>query len=137
MGAPTRASPEEHTLTTQTDMTGSLELARVAACAADEGIGADTVLIDVGPVLAVTDYFVITSGENVRQVKAIVEAVEEKVAEASGVRPLRVEGLETLEWVLLDYGSFVVHVFHEEQRAFYKLERLWSDCPRLPLRSES
>ena len=81
--------------------------------------------------LAVTEYFVITNGENARQVRAIVDEVEKKVAEAGGPKPLRVEGLDALEWVLLDYGSFVVHVFTAEQRAFYKLERLWSDCPRL------
>jgi ribosome-associated protein len=105
----------------------------VAARAADDGLGIDTVVLDVGPVLAVTDYFVITSGENARQVKAIVDAVEETVAEQCGVRPTRVEGLESLEWVLLDYGTFVVHVFASEQRTFYKLERLWSDCERVAL----
>ena len=84
--------------------------------------------------LAVTDWFVITNGENVRQVKAIVDEIEEKVAEAGGPRPIRVEGLDALEWVLLDYGTFVVHVFTAEQRAFYKLERLWSDCPRSSFR---
>lgn len=129
-----RAAAEEHPLTTPPDTNTALDMARLAAVAADDGIGADTVLIDVGPVLAVTDYFVITSGENARQVKAIVDGIEEKVAEAFARRPLRVEGLDTLEWVLLDYGTFVVHVFHTEQRAFYKLERLWSDCPRIPLR---
>lgn len=82
--------------------------------------------------LAVTDYFIITSGENARQVKAIVDEIEAHVAETCGTRPVRVEGLDSLEWVLLDYGGFVVHVFLAEQRAFYKLERLWSDCPRVP-----
>ena len=129
-----QAATEEQPLTTPSETTRTLEAARVAALSADDGLGADTVLIDVGPVLAVTDYFVITSGENARQVKAIVDGIEEKVAEAFARRPLRVEGLDTLEWVLLDYGTFVVHVFHAEQRAFYKLERLWSDCPRIPLR---
>jgi ribosome-associated protein len=88
-------------------------------------------VIDVGDVLVVTDLFVITSGDNARQVKAIVDAIEEEVAAAGGPRPLRVEGLDTLVWVLLDYGAFVVHVFHREQRAFYQLERLWGDRPRL------
>jgi ribosome-associated protein len=118
-------------------MTGPLEWAQIAARAAADKLGVDTVLIDVGPVLAVTDYFVITNGENARQVKAIVDDIEEAVALAGGPRPLRVEGLETLEWVLLDYGTFVVHVFSAEQRAFYKLERLWSDCPRIAIHADA
>jgi ribosome-associated protein len=94
-------------------------------------LGVETLVLDVGDVLAVTELFVITNGNNARQVKAIVEEVERVVAEAGGPRPLRVEGLEKLEWVLLDYGPFVVHVFDPEQRAFYRLERLWGDCPRV------
>jgi ribosome-associated protein len=97
-------------------------------------LGVDTVVIDVGDVLAVTELFVITNGTNARQVKAIVEEIERAVAEAGGPRPLRVEGLEKLEWVLLDYGPFVVHVFDPEQRAFYRLERLWGDRPRVEWR---
>ena len=108
---------------------------RVAARAADDTLGVDTLVIDVGPVLAVTDYFVITNGENVRQVRAIVDEVEKQVAEAGGPRPVRVEGREALEGVLLDYGAFVVHVFNAEQRSFYKLERLWSDCPQVEFRA--
>jgi ribosome-associated protein len=88
-------------------------------------------VIDVGDVLVVTDFFVITNGTNPRQVKAIVDEVEKQIADAGGPRPFRVEGLDTLEWVLLDYGSFVVHVFNAEQRAFYRLERLWADRPHL------
>lgn len=103
----------------------------LAARAADDKSGADTVVLDVGDVLAVTDLFVITNGTNPRQVKAIVEEVERQIAEAGGPHPLRVEGLDTLEWVLLDYGPFVVHVFNAEQRAFYRLERLWGDRPRV------
>jgi ribosome-associated protein len=97
-------------------------------------LGVDTLVVDVGDVLAVTELFVITSGGNARQVKAIVEEVERAIAEAGGPRPLRVEGLEKLEWVLLDYGPFVVHVFDPEQRSFYRLERLWGDRPRLEWR---
>ena len=126
---------EERTLSTTTDPTTILDHARTAARAADDKLGVDTLLIDVGPVLAVTEYFVITNGDNARQVRAIVDEVEKKVAEAGGPKPLRVEGLDALEWVLLDYGAFVVHVFNAEQRAFYKLERLWSDCPRLDYRA--
>jgi len=102
-----------------------------AAHAADGGLGRDTVVIDVGDVLAVTDLFVVTSGANARQVRAIVDDVEEFVALAGGPRPVRVEGRDTRQWVLMDYAGFVVHVFDEETRAHYDLERLWSDCSRV------
>jgi ribosome-associated protein len=85
----------------------------------------------VGDVLAVTDFFVITTGSSPRQVKAIVDEVEQRIAEAGGPRPLRVEGLQSLEWALLDFGPFVVHVFGTEPRAFYQLDRLWGDRPRI------
>ena len=112
-------------------------LAAVAARAADDKLGRDTVVIDVGDVLAITDFFVITAGANDRQVRAIVEDVERVVAEhfGPGVKPRRIEGLDALRWVLMDYGSFVVHVFDEETRRYYDLERLWGDMPRLEWRS--
>jgi ribosome-associated protein len=107
------------------------DLARIAARAADAKLGRDTVVIEVGEVLAITDYFVITSGANDRQVKAIVDEVELQLREQGGVKPSRVEGLDDRTWALLDYGTFVVHVFLEETRQFYELERLWRDVPRL------
>lgn len=102
-----------------------------AARAADAKVGARTLVLDVSDVLSITGWFVITSGRNARQVKTIAEAVEEQVALAGGVKPLRVEGLDGLRWVLMDYGDFVVHVFVEEERDYYELERLWSDVPRV------
>ncbi len=102
-----------------------------AARAAAAKVGAGTVILEVGAVLAITDYFVITSGANARQVRTIAEEVEAKVAEAGGPRPLRVEGLDDARWVLLDYGDFVVHVFLDEVRRYYDLERLWADAPKL------
>jgi ribosome-associated protein len=107
------------------------ELAVAAARAADDKLGRDTVVLSVGDVLAITDCFVITHGTNDRQVKAIAEEVEARLAEDYAVRPVRTEGLDTLAWVLMDYGSFVVHVFDEQTRQFYELERLWKDAPRL------
>ena len=107
-----------------------LRLVRVAAAAADDKKADETLIIDVGDVFAVSDYFVITSGSNPRQVNAIADAVEEEVKNAGGPGPVRVEGLDQREWVLMDYGAFVVHVFHREQRDFYQLERLWGDRPR-------
>lgn len=103
----------------------------VAARAAAAKKGEDPVILEVEEVLAITDAFVITSGANARQVRTIAEEVEAQVAEACGPRPLRVEGLDDARWVLLDYGDFVVHVFQEEVRRYYDLERLWSDAPRV------
>lgn len=108
-----------------------LRLVRVAAGAADDKKARETLIIDVGDVFAVSDYFVITSGSNPRQVHAISDAIEEEVKKAGGPGPVRVEGLDQREWVLMDYGAFVVHVFHQEQRDFYQLERLWGDRPRI------
>ena len=107
------------------------ELATTAARAAAEKQGADTVVLEVGKVLAITDTFVITSGSNSRQVRTIAEAVEERVKEAGGPGPTRIEGLDDARWVLMDYGDFVVHVFLDEARRYYDLERLWADAPRV------
>ncbi len=108
-----------------------LRWARLAAVVADDRKAIDTLIIDVGDVLAVTDHFVITSAANPRQVNAVVDAIEHEVKLAGGPSPLRVEGKEEREWVLMDYGAFVVHVFGSEQRDFYQLERLWGDRARL------
>lgn len=103
----------------------------MAARAADDKQGDETLVLEVGAVLAITDFFVITSGRNNRQVKTIAEEVEARVAKDGGPKPLRVEGLDDLRWVLLDYGAFVVHVFVDEARRYYELERLWADVPRV------
>lgn len=105
--------------------------AAVAARAAAAKKGEDVVVLEVGEILAITDAFVITHGANARQVRTIAEEVEDKVAGAGGPKPLRVEGLDDARWVLLDYGDFVVHVFLDEVRRFYDLERLWADAPRV------
>jgi ribosome-associated protein len=104
--------------------------ADVAAAAAAAKKGDDIVLFDVGAILAITDTFVITSAPNVRLVRAIVEEVEAEIKVAGGPSPIRIEGLREAQWVLMDYGDFVVHVFLEEIRRFYDLERLWADAPR-------
>ena len=106
-------------------------LTKVAALAAADKKGADTVILEVGSVLAITDAFVITSASNDRLVRTIAEEVEAKVKEAGGPGPIRIEGLDDAKWVLLDYGDFVVHVFLEETRRYYDLERLWADAPVL------
>jgi ribosome-associated protein len=89
------------------------------------------VILEVADVLVVADEFVIASATNDRQVKAIVEEVEHQVGEAGLAKPLRVEGLDDRHWVLLDYGDVVVHVFLQETREYYELERLWGDVPRV------
>lgn len=101
-----------------------------AAKAASDKKGEDTVVLEVGSVLAITDAFVITSAANTRLVKTIAEEVERRIDEAGGAKPLRIEGLDDARWVLMDYGDFVVHVFLDEVRRYYELERLWSDAPR-------
>ena len=111
--------------------------ARTAARAAWTKGGDDTLVIDVGAVLAITDAFVITSGRNTRQVKTIAEEVEARLKADGGIAPLRVEGLGDSQWVLLDYGDIVVHVFLEETRRYYDLERLWSDAPRIAWEDET
>jgi ribosome-associated protein len=119
-----------------TDSTGrtmlddARSLATVAARAAASKKAEGTVILEVGGLLAITDAFVITSGTNARQVRTIAEEVETRAKQAGRGRPLRVEGLDDARWVLLDYGDVVVHVFLDEARRYYDLERLWSDAPR-------
>lgn len=110
------------------------EIARwaiLAARAADEKLAVNTLLVDVAEVLAITDIFLITAGANPRQVRAIANNIEEVVVRAGGPKALRREGHDTFEWVLIDFGGFMCHVFIEEHRAYYELERLWGDRPRL------
>jgi len=105
----------------------ALEAARVA----DEKLGEATVVLAMGELLGVTDAFVITHGRNSRQVRTLVDEIERRVKEVSGRAPLAVEGLRDLHWVLMDYGDFLVHVFHEETRPYYDLEHLWGDAPHV------
>ena len=110
------------------------EWAVVGAAAADSKLGTATLVLDVGDALAVTGHFVITNGSNSRQVRAIANEVEHQLKIAGGPSPIRIEGLESLDWVLIDYGDFVVHVFSEEARGYYQLERLWKDCEQIDWR---
>ena len=101
---------------------------REAVSAAEDRKAVDLKVLHLEKVSDFTDYFMICSGTSERQVQAIADAVEERLRE-EGVRPLHVEGFNRAQWVLLDYGDFVVHVFQEEPRRFYSLERLWGDAP--------
>jgi ribosome-associated protein len=107
------------------------QAAFVAAAAADEKLGQDTVLLSMTELFGVVDAFVVTSGRNVRQVRTLVEEIERKVKEDGGPSPSSVEGLRDAGWVLMDYGDFIVHVFLDEVRYFYDLEHLWSGAPRV------
>jgi len=110
----------------------SIETAIAAAEAASDKIATDIVAIDVSDQLVITDVFVICSAANERQVKAIVDAVEERL-HARGIKAIRREGLKEGHWVLLDFGDVVVHVQLAEDRAHYAIERLWKDCPLVEL----
>lgn len=109
-----------------------LALARRAAELARAKKADDLVLLDLRPLGAVTDFFLLASGASEVQVKAIAEHIEETLS-AEGVRPWHTEGMENRRWILLDYVDVVVHVFHHETRSYYLLERLWGDAGRVPL----
>ncbi|MEV6109469.1 ribosome silencing factor [Streptomyces sp. NPDC051940] len=111
----------------------SVELIRAAAQAAADKLAHDIIAYDVSDVLAITDAFLLASAPNDRQVKAIVDAVEETLLKEHGAKPVRREGDRDARWVLLDYSDIVVHVQHSEERVFYALERLWKDCPLISL----
>lgn len=104
---------------------------RLAAEAAAAKTDAETVVLDVGDVLSITGWFVVTSGNSNRQVRAIAEGIEERLTEAGGPKPVRIEGLDDASWVLMDFGDMIVHVFDTESREYYDLERLWRDVPVL------
>ena len=126
--------PESREHTEEAAQTSPAELderVRLALHAAAEKKAHDLVVLDLREVASFTDYFVIASGTNVRQVQAVADAVQEQLRKQLGVKPARVEGYNSAEWVLLDYGAFIFHVFEEKSRRFYDLERLWRDAARV------
>jgi ribosome-associated protein len=110
----------------------ALELVRAAAAAAADKLATDLLAFDVSEQLVITDAFLLCSAANDRQVRAVVDEIEDKLREL-GAKPVRREGERDGRWVLLDYADIVVHVQHNEERAFYALERLWRDCPAIDL----
>ncbi len=110
----------------------ALELVRTAAEAAADKLADNILAFDVSEQLVITDAFVICSAPSDRQVRAIVDAVEEELRKA-GAKPVRREGEREGRWVLLDYAELIVHVQHAEDRVYYALERLWKDCPTIEL----
>jgi ribosome-associated protein len=109
-------------------------LACAVARAADAKKADDTIILDVGELLSITEYFVVASASNRRLVRTIVDSIEEAAKLELGRSPLRIEGITEQQWVLVDYGDVVVHVFTEEMRAYYEIERLYRDVPRVEWR---
>jgi ribosome-associated protein len=103
----------------------------IAARAAADKKAEDILVLDVGDIIAITDVFVITSGSNPRQVRTICDEIEAALKREAGVAPRAIEGLDDASWVLLDYADLVVHVFLNETREYYALERLWTDAPQI------
>ena len=110
----------------------AVELVATAARAASDKLAENIIAFDVSDQLYITDAFVICSAPNDRQVRSIVDEIEDKLREV-GAKPVRREGERDGRWVLLDYGDIVVHVQHAEERVYYALERIWRDCPTIPL----
>ena len=127
------SSPEP---TARPTITGdALRVAAVAARAADEKQGRDIVVLGVGDILAIVEYFVVMEAPNRRLVRTLVDEIEEAVRAETGQSPVRTEGSREQQWVLLDYGDVVVHVFLDEIRRFYEIERLYRDAPQVEWRS--
>ena len=112
-------------------------VAKIAARAADEKQGTNIVVLNVGDVLAITEMFVIVSASNSRQLRTIANEITAKIREESDRPLLRSEGMAEQQWVLLDYGDVVVHIFSEEIREFYEIERLYQDVPVIDWRQDS
>jgi len=113
-------------------MHNALESAQLCAEAADAKKAFNILILDLRALTYITDYFVICSGSNITQVGAIADGVGQALAK-TGIRPSHVEGEAEATWVLMDYGDVVVHVFEEQARTYYSLEKLWGDAPRIPL----
>lgn len=115
------------------DDAGEFEKLMVAARGAAARKAIDMVAIDIRKIASFAEFFLICSGTSSRQVQAIADEVRERLRDERGSRPLHVEGYEAGEWVLLDYGDLIVHVFVDSSRQFYQLERLWRDADRVEL----
>ncbi|MBI4689619.1 MAG: ribosome silencing factor [Nitrospirae bacterium] len=97
---------------------------------AEDKKAGDILILELKNLTIIADYFVICSGESTTQVRAIVEAIDEKFSK-NRIRPIGIEGLNNSRWVLMDYGDVIIHVFEEETREYYRLEKLWLDAPRI------
>ncbi|MBA3786007.1 MAG: ribosome silencing factor [Acidobacteria bacterium] len=109
---------------------------KLAISCASEKKAFDIVAIDLREIASFTEFFIIASGTNMRQVQAISDEITEKLKEQLNSRVIRIEGYQTGEWILLDYGDFIVHIFEQKAREFYDLERLWRDAKKVQLPEE-
>lgn len=109
---------------------------RLALTCAGEKKAVNTVVLDLREIASFTEFFVITGGTNQRQVQAIADEIQEQLKKQLNSRPIRIEGYNTAEWILLDYGDFIAHVFDQKSREFYDLERLWRDAKKVDVPSE-
>ncbi|MDO5135138.1 MAG: ribosome silencing factor [Eubacteriales bacterium] len=114
-------------------VTREKEMARIACRALEEKKGSDIKIIDIHQVSVIADYFIIASGSNQNQVQAMVDNVEEQLGR-QGIQPKQIEGAKSSSWILMDYGDVIIHVFDEENRLFYDLERIWRDGNVLELK---
>ena len=115
----------------------SLDKVMIAARAADSKKATDILIQDVPELVGITDFFVIVTAQNNRQISAVLDAIEEAEIKEAGVKPFSVEGAQEGFWALQDYGDFVVHVFQPEGRDYYRLEEIWNDAPTIPFVSEN
>lgn len=114
-----------------------LDKVMIAARAADSKKATDILIQDVRELVGITDFFVIVTAQNNRQISAVLDAIEEAEIKEAGVKPFSVEGAQEGFWALQDYGDFVVHVFQPEGRDYYRLEEIWNDAPTIPFVSEN
>ena len=112
------------------------ERAQLALHCASDKKAVNTIVLDLRDIASFTEFFVVTSGTNQRQVQAISDEINEQVKKQLDAKPIRVEGYNTAEWILLDYGDFIVHIFEQKSREFYDLERLWRDAKKVELPKE-
>ncbi|HLM02523.1 MAG TPA: ribosome silencing factor [Pyrinomonadaceae bacterium] len=112
------------------------ENVRLAIDCANDKKAVNTVVLDLREIASFTEFFVITGGTNQRQVQAIADEIQEQLKKQLDSRPIRIEGYNTAEWILLDYGDFIAHVFDQKSREFYDLERLWRDARKVELPAE-
>lgn len=122
---------------TRTSFSDLDEAVKLALFCAEEKKALKTVVIDLREIASFTEFFIITSGTNQRQVQAIADEINEQLKKQLSAKPVRIEGYNTAEWVLLDYGDFIVHIFEQKAREFYDLERLWRDAKKVELSSEN
>ena len=115
----------------------SLDKVMIAARAADSKKATDILIQDVRELVGITDFFVIVTAQNNREISAVLDAIEEAEIKEAGVKPFSVEGAQEGFWALQDYGDFVVHVFQPEGRDYYRLEEIWNDAPTIPFVSEN